>query len=71
MNNSELKIYYAAACWGMSGSTTASACGCGITAEWAGNIGGSGTINVSSCIMGGCLGGSLSCGKLMNGWNIL
>jgi len=53
----------------MSASIVAGAGGCCIATEWMGNTGGSGIIYVSSWTMGGCLGGSPSCGGLMNGWD--
>ena len=65
----ELKICYTTTCRGMLASAATSAGGCGIVAEWTGNTGGSGIIYVSSWTMGGCLGGSPNCGRLMNGWD--
>ena len=53
----------------MSASIVAGAGGCCIATEWTGNTGGSGIIYVSSWTMGGCLGGSPNCGRLMNGWD--
>ena len=71
ITNIELKIYYTVACQGMSTLKVSGAGGCGIATEWMGNTGGSGTINVSLCTTGGCLGGCSSCDRLMNGLDIL
>ena len=66
-----MKIYYTIACQGMSALAAAGASGPGIAVEWTSNIGGFGTINVSSCTTSGCLGGFPTCGRLMSGWDIL
>ena len=55
----------------MSASIDVGAGGCGIDDVWTSNTGGSDIIYVLLCTMGGCLGGSPSCGGLMNGWDIL